>query len=99
MRDFKKHILRIVEDIEIPSSRCKQFIGGTFKGSGNVDVTFGYIDCGGVNREFVYHLPTNPTPGVEFSFDVFDYNLCVRENSVYKITSFPLFSVVYGEVC
>ncbi|HEX8270290.1 MAG TPA: Ig-like domain-containing protein, partial [Flavobacterium sp.] len=63
------------------STECLCFNGGTFKGSGNFEYIFNYIDCFNVPQTVAVMLPENPIPANEVPFTV-PGNICVKPGSV-----------------
>ena len=82
--------------IEQLSENCIEFIGFTYKKVGNGNITFGYVDCSGESQTINVFVSDS---SIAHSEQELLTPICVRENSVYKITGGNILNIYYGISC
>lgn len=102
MRSFKKNILRTEQEVIPFVGECVSFTGGTFKGAGGYNATFGYTNCNGDLQTIITYIPVNPEPGNQYPFSAsLEGSLCVIEGSVYRMSPsvIPALTITYDGPC
>jgi hypothetical protein len=102
MRSFKKNILRTEQDVVPFVGDCVMVPGGTFKGLGGYDATFGYTDCNGDLQSIIAYMPINPEPGNQCPFEIsLEGYICAIQGSVYRIAPsvIPALTITYDGPC
>ena len=75
---------------------CVVFTGFSYKRVGNGDMLFGYVDCAGESQVINVFVADSPIGYSEYELET---PLCVRENSVYKISGGSVAKIYYGTPC
>ena len=75
---------------------CIAFTGFSYKKKGNGNMLFGYVDCAGESQVINVFVADSHIVYSEYELVT---PLCVRENSVYKISGGNVLKIYYGTPC
>jgi len=93
----------LLDPISCPDCEaCVTWSGGTFKGAGDFDATFSYLDCDNLRQDVVVPMPANPTPGETMAYEVnLGDGVCVIPGSIELMipSVIPALTFEYGEEC
>jgi hypothetical protein len=93
----------LLDPVSCPSCEaCTTWSGGTFKGAGDFDATFSYLDCDNAIQNIVVPIPANATPGTPMAYEVnLGDGVCVIPGSIELITPsvIPSLTIEYGAEC
>jgi hypothetical protein len=81
---------------------CVTWSGGTFKGAGDFEASFSYLDCDKERQEILVPIPANATPEIPMAYEVnLGEGVCVIPGSIELLipSVIPALTIEYGDEC